>query len=108
MLDAAEHSISQIGDTRTKSRLSNEIGRLRVALNDKDNAFKNLLKSEKYIEEMYTDLPKKIKNLSEVYRLLHLLNKKDKKKEIEEKIYLTIKNDIKNDDNKAVAYIEFA
>ena len=108
LLDAAEHSISQIGDTRTKSRLSNEIGRLRVALNDKDNAFKNLLKSEKYIEEMYTDLPKKIKNLSEVYRLLHLLNKKDKKKEIEEKIYLTIKNDIKNDDNKAVAYIEIA
>ena len=29
-------------------------------------------------------------------------------KGIEEKLYLTIKNDIKNDDNKAVAYIEIA
>ena len=63
ILNAIEISINQIGDSRTKSRLSNEISRQRVILNDKENAYRNLLESEKFIDEMYTDLPKKIKNL---------------------------------------------
>ena len=44
-----EISINQIGDSRTKSRLSNEISRQRVILNDKENAYRNLLESEKTI-----------------------------------------------------------
>ena len=36
LLNAAEHSIEQIGDTRTKSRLLNEISELRFLLNDKE------------------------------------------------------------------------
>ena len=63
LLNAAELSIKQIGDNKTKSRLSNEISKLRILLNDEENAFKNVLSSEKYINEMYSDLPKKIKNL---------------------------------------------
>jgi len=62
-------------------------------LNDKEKAFENLLMSEKYIDKMYTDLPKKIKNLTKVYKMYHELNKEEKKKEIEKKIYLIINND---------------
>ena len=108
LLNAAELSIKQIGDNRTKSRLSNEISKLRILLNDEENAFKNILSSEKYINEMYTDLPKKIKNLSKVYEILHQLKKENKKKEIEEKIYLIINNEISNNDNKAIALLEIA
>ena len=108
LLNAAELSIDQIGDTRTKSRLSNEISKLRIFLNDKEKAFQNLLMSEKYIDEMYTDLPKKIKNLTKVYKMFHELDKEDKKKEIEKKIYLIINNEISNNDNKAVAFTEIA
>ena len=108
LLNAAEYSIEQIGDTRTKSRLSNEISKLRMLLNDKENAFENLLNSEKYINEIHVDLPKKIKNLSKIYEILHQLNKKNKQKEIEEKIYLIINNEISNNDNKAVALLEIA
>jgi len=108
LLNAAELSIKQIGDNRTKSRLSNEISKLRILLNDEENAFKNVLSSEKYINEMYTDLPKKIKNLTKVYEILHQLKKENKKKEIEEKIYLIINNEISNNDNKAVALLEIA
>ena len=108
LLNAAEHSIEQIGDTRTKSRLLNEISELRFLLNDKEKSYENLLNSAKYINEMYTDLPKKIKNLSKVYELLHFLDKKVKQKEIEEKIYLIINNEIVNNDNKAVAFLEIA
>ena len=108
LLNAAELSIKQIGDNRTKSRLSNEISKLRILLNDKENAFKNVLNSEKYINEMYIDLPKKIKNLSKVYEILHQLKKENKKKEIEEKIYLIINNEISNNDNKAIALLEIA
>ena len=39
LLNAAELSINQIGDARTKSRLSNEISQLRIFLNDKEKAF---------------------------------------------------------------------
>ena len=108
LLNAAELSIDQIGDTRTKSRLSNEISKLRIFLKDKEKAFQNLLMSEKYIDEMYTDLPKKIKNLTKVYKMFHELDKKDKKKEKEKKIYLIINNEISNNDNKAVAFTEIA
>ena len=108
LLNAAELSIQQIADTRTKSRLSNEISKLRILLNDEENAFENLLSSEKYINETYTDLPKKVKNLSKVYEMLHQLKKEDKKKEIEKKIYLIINNEILNNDNKAVALLEIA
>ena len=108
LLNAAELSIDQIGDTRTKSRLSNEISKLRIFLKDKEKAFQNLLMSEKYIDEMYTDLPKKIKNLTKVYKMFHELDKEDKKKEIEKKIYLIINNEISNNDNKAVAFTEIA
>jgi len=108
LLNAAELSIKQIGDNRTKSRLSNEISKLRILLNDEENAFKNVLSSEKYINEMYSDLPKKIKNLSKVYEILHQLKKENKKKEIEEKIYLIINNEISNNDNKAIALLEIA
>ena len=108
LLNAAELSIKQIGDARTKSRLSNEISKLRILLNDKENAFKNVLSSEKYINEMYSDLPKKIKNLTKVYEILHQLKKENKKKEIEEKIYLIINNEISNNDNKAIALLEIA
>ena len=86
LLNAAEFSINQIGDTRTKSRLSNDISELRMLLNDNKNAFKNLLNSEEYINQMYTDLPKKIKNLSKIYKILHMLEEKEKQKEIEKKI----------------------
>ena len=108
LLNAAELSIQQIADARTKSRLSNEISKLRILLNDEENAFKNVLSSEKYINEMYTDLSKKIKNLSKVYEILHQLKKENKKKEIEEKIYLIINNEISNNDNKAIALLEIA
>ena len=108
LLNAAELSINQIGDARTKSRLSNEISQLRIFLNDKEKAFQNLLMSEKYIDQMYTDLPKKIKNLTKVYKMFHELNKEEKKKEIEKKIYLIINNKISNNDNKAVAFVEIA
>ena len=108
LLNAAEFSIQQIGDARTKSRLSNSISKLRILLNDKENAFKNILSSEKYINVTYTDLPKKIKNLSKVYEMLHQLKKEDKKKEIEKKIYLIINNEILNNDNKAIALLEIA
>ena len=108
LLNAAELSIHQIGDARTKSRLSNEISQLRIFLNDKEKAFQNLLMSEKYIDQMYTDLPKKIKNLTKVYKMFHELNKEEKKKEIEKKIYLIINNKISNNDNKAVAFVEIA
>ena len=108
LLNAAELSINQIGDASTKSRLSNEISQLRIFLNDKEKAFQNLLMSEKYIDQMYTDLPKKIKNLTKVYKMFHELNKQEKKKEIEKKIYLIINNKISNNDNKAVAFVEIA
>ena len=108
LLNAAELSIYQIGDTRTKSRLSNEISKIRIFLNDREKAFQNLLLSEKYIDEIYTDLPKKIKNLTKVYKMFHELNKENKKKEIEKKIYLIINNEISNNDNKAVAFLEVA
>ena len=108
LLKAAELSIQQIGDARTKSRLSNEISELRILLNDKEKSYENLLNSEKYINEIYTDISKKIKNLSKIYELLHFLNKKDKQKEIEEKIYLIINNEITNNENKAVAFLEIA
>ena len=80
LLNAAELSIQQIGDARTKTRLSNAISQLRILLNDKENAFKNILSSEKYLNVTYTDLPKKVKNLSKVYEMLHRLKKEDKKK----------------------------
>jgi len=108
LLNAAELSTQQIGDARTKSRLLNGISKLRILLNDKENAFKNILNSEKYINETYTDLPKKIKNLSKIYEMLHQLKQENKKKEIEEKIYLIINNEILNNDNKAVALLEIA
>ena len=108
LLNAAELSIQQIGDARTKTRLSNAISKLRILLNDKENAFKNILSSEKYINATFTDLPKKVKNLSKVYEMLHRLKKEDKKKEIEKKIYLIINNEILNNDNKAVAFLEIA
>ena len=108
LLNAAELSIQQIGDARTKARLSNAISKLRILLNDKENAFKNILSSEKYLNVTYTDLPKKVKNLSKVYEMLHRLKKEDKKKEIEKKIYLIINNEILNNDNKAVALLEIA
>ncbi len=108
LLNAAELSIYQIDDTRTKSRLSNEISKIRIFLNDREKAFQNLLLSEKYINEIYTDLPKKIKNLTKVYKMFHELNKENKKKEIEKKIYLIINNEISNNDNKAVAFLEVA
>ena len=56
-----------------------------MLLNDNKNAFKNLLNSEEYINQMYTDLPKKIKNLSKIYKILHMLEEKEKQKEIEKK-----------------------
>ena len=108
LLNAAELSIQQIGDARTKTRLLNSISKLRILLNDKENAFKNILNSEKYINETYSDLPKKIKNLSKVYEILHQLKKEEKKNEIEKKIYLIINNEILNNDNKAVALLEIA
>ena len=108
LLNAAELSIQQIGDARTKTRLLNAITQLRILLNDKENAFKNILSSEKYLNVTYTDLPKKVKNLSKVYEMLHRLKKEDKKKEIEKKIYLIINNEILNNDNKAVALLEIA
>ena len=108
LLNAAELSIDQIGDTRTKFRMSNEISKLRILLNDKEKAFENLLMSEKYSDKMYTDLPKKIKNLTKVYKMYHELNKENKKKEIEKKIYLIINDEVSNNDNKAVALTEVA
>ncbi len=59
LLNASELSIQQIRDNRTKSRLSYEISKLRILLNDKNNAFENLISSEKFISKIYTDLPKK-------------------------------------------------
>ncbi len=108
LLNASELSIQQIRDNRTKSRLSYEISKLRILLNDKNNAFENLISSEKFISKIYTDLPKKIKNLSKIYETYHQLNKKEKEDEIEEKIYLIINNEISNNDNKAVAFLEIA
>ena len=108
LLNASELSIQQIRDNRTKSRLSYEISKLRILLNDKNNAFENLISSEKFISKIYTDLPKKIKNLSKIYETYHQLNKKEKEDEIEEKIYLIINNEISNNDNKAVAFLEVA
>ncbi len=105
---AAELSLNQIGDTRTKARLSNQIAELRININEKENAYESLLKSEEYIDQMFTDLPKKIKHLGKIYELLDKLNKKDKKENIQNKIYNIIDKEITNNDNKAAALIEIA
>ena len=108
LLKAAVLSIKEIGDARTKTRLSNSISELRILLNDKENAFNSIVNSEKYINETYTDIPKKIKNYSKIYGMLQKLKKENKKNEIEKKIYSIINNEISNNDNKAVAFLEMA
>ena len=50
---------------------------------------------------MEVDLPKKIKNLSEIYKMLHYLNENERKNEIENEIYQIVETDILNNDNKA-------
>ena len=70
LLKATELSISQIGDTRTKARLENQIANIRINLKDNEKAFMNLKKSEDYTKQIFSDLAKKIKHLSHIYKIL--------------------------------------
>mgnify|MGYP001177099330 CR=1 FL=1 len=106
LLTAAELSISQIGDTRTKARLENQIANIRINLKTNEKAFINLKKSEEFTKQIYIDLPKKIKHLSNIYIMLNDINKKNEMNEIQNSIYKIINDEIKNNDNKASALLE--
>ena len=108
VLDAAEESIFEISDSRSKIRLLNKISQERYNIGDKDGALNTILKSLNLVNEMHVDLPKKIIHLSKIYEILYLLEKKEKYLIVEKKIYEIINNEITFDDNKSVALSEIA
>ena len=87
LIEAAELSIHELKDNRSKARLLNNISRIKISLNDKEGALKSLNMSKAFLDKTHVDLPKKIKNLSHIYEMLSELNneKKDDVEKIKEK-----------------------
>ena len=105
LIEAAELSIYELKDNRSKARLLNNISRIKISLNDKEGALKSLNMSKAFLDKTHVDLPKKIKNLSHIYEMLSELNN-GKKDDVEKEIYKIINTEIQNKDNKAVALLE--
>ena len=105
LIEAAELSIHELKDNRSKARLLNNISRIKISLNDKEGALKSLNMSKAFLDKTHVDLPKKIKNLSHIYEMLSELNN-EKKDDVEKEIYKIINTEIQNKDNKAVALLE--
>lgn len=108
ILDAAEKSITEISDPRSKARLLNKISEARFNVGDKKGSLNTIMNSLEYVNQMHVDLPKKILHLSKIYEIFYLLDEEDKYKNVEKKIYSIINNDITFDDNKSVALTEIA
>ena len=108
ILDAAEESVLEISDPRSKTRLFNKISEARFNMGDKESALNTIINSLNFAEKMHVDLPKKIMHLSKIYEILYLLGENEKYKSVEKKIYKIINNDITNNNNKSVAYAEIA
>ena len=108
ILDAAEESVLEISDPRSKTRLFNKISEARFNMGDKESALNTIINSLNFADKMHIDLPKKIMHLSKIYEILYLLGENEKYKSVEKKIYKIINNDINNNDNKSVAYAEIA
>ena len=108
ILDAAEESVLEISDPRSKTRLFNKISEARFNMGDKESALNTIINSLNFAEKMHVDLPKKIMHLSKIYEILYLLGENEKYKSVEKKIYKIINNDINNNNNKSVAYAEIA
>ena len=107
LIEAAELSIYELKDARSKTRLLNNISRIKISLNDKNGALKTLNISKSFLDKTHGDLPKKIKNLSYIYEMLSELNN-GKKDDVEKEIYKIINTEIQNKNNKAVALLEIA
>ena len=108
ILDAAEESVLEISDPRSKTRLFNKISEARFNMGDKESALNTIINSLNFAEKMHVDLPKKIMHLSKIYEILYLLGENEKYKSVEKKIYKIINNDINNNNNKSVAYAKIA
>lgn len=108
ILDAAEESVLEITDPRSKTRLLNKISKARFNMGDKESALNTIINSLNFADKMHVDLPKKIIHLSKIYEILYLLGENEKYKSVEKKIYKIINNDINNNNNKSVAYAEIA
>ena len=108
ILDAAEESVLEISDPRSKTRLFNKISEARFNMGDKESALNTIINSLNFADKMHVDLPKKIMHLSKIYEILYLLGENEKYKSVEKKIYKIINNDINNNNNKSVAYAEIA
>ena len=108
ILDAAEESVLEISDPRSKTRLFNKISEARFNMGDKESALNTIINSLNFADKMHVDLPKKIMHLSKIYEILYLLGENEKYKSVEKKIYKIINNDINNNNNKSVAYVEIA
>ena len=108
ILDAAEESVLEISDPRSKTRLFNKISEARFNMGDKESALNTIINSLNFADKMHVDLPKKIMHLSKIYEILYLLGENEKYKSVEKKIYKIINNDINNNNNKSLAYAEIA
>ena len=108
ILDAAEESVLEISDPRSKTRLFNKISEARFNMGDKESALNTIINSLNFADKMHVDLPKKIMHLSKIYEILYLLGENEKYKSVEKKIYKIINNDINNNNNKSVAYAKIA
>ena len=108
ILDAAEESVLEISDPRSKTRLFNRISEARFNMGDKESALNTIINSLNFAEKMHVDLPKKIMHLSKIYEILYLLEENKKYKNVEKKIYTIINDEINNNNNKSVAYAEIA
>ena len=108
ILDAAEESVLEISDPRSKTRLFNKISEARFNMGDKESALNTIINSLNFADKMHVDLPKKIMHLSKIYEILYLLGENEKYKSVEKKIYKIINNDINDNNNKSVAYAEIA
>jgi len=108
ILDAAEKSVVEINDPRSKTRLFNKISETRLKLEDKEGALNTIINSLIFVDQMHVNLPKKITHLSKIYEILYYLGENERYKDVEKKIYKIINNEIIFDDNKSVALAEIA
>ena len=108
ILDAAEKSVVEISDPRSKTRLFNKISETRLKLEDKEGALNTIINSLIFVDQMHVNLPKKITHLSKIYEILYYLGENERYKDVEKKIYKIINNEIIFDDNKSVALAEIA
>ena len=82
ILDAAEKSVVEINDPRSKTRLFNKISEARFNMGDKESALNTIINSLNFADKMHVDLPKKIMHLSKIYEILYLLGENEKYKSI--------------------------